>query len=359
MGSDLKRLKVELLCEGIVLDDSARGFFKRSMGFPLCINGSIINPPFYYAGFERNRHPYVKHSIFSLNSEDGKWFLSKNGKRLTGVEVAQAPSFYNRLTSDGIEMRRVAPLCGDDCLLTGVIQNCDYWKRGEECKFCGIPLNTYYEKRLPKKTPRQLLEVIETGVAEGRIKRIRLSIGGQEKDDKGAGVLLECAKAIKERFNTPIQVELLPPSEKHLEMLAGYVDCFNTNIEIFDPAHRSNLMPGKSKLPLEEYYKILKSAVDIFGEHQVQSVIIAGLEGEDTLQEGCDKLASFGVFPSVTPFRPTSGTALENEKPPDARWMAKQYERIGEIVKTYGLRPEKNNGCERCGGCSALKEYAI
>jgi radical SAM protein (TIGR04043 family) len=356
---ELKRLKVELLCRGVKLDETAIGFFKRSMGFPFSINGSLVNAPFYYEGFKRNRHPYVKDSPFVLSRRNGVWHLYQEDIPLVDVEVSPSPAFYRQRTSDGIEMRRIAPLCGDDCLLTGVVQVCDFWKRGAGCKFCDIPLNTYYEKRLARKTPLQLLEVVEAGVREGRIRRVLLSMGAHENGDRGVTAILDADMAVKEAFELAIQVELLPPNTRDIWRLAEYADSFNTNIEVFDPAMRARLMPGKGDIKLEEYYRVLEDAVDAFGENQVQSVVIVGLEGGKTLLEGSERLASIGVFPSLTPFRPTAKTDMEEASPPDPTWVEKLYLSVGEMINTYGLKPEKNLGCERCGGCGALREYAV
>jgi radical SAM protein (TIGR04043 family) len=344
--------KAQLLCYGIILDPKGARYVKRSFGFSMVWQGEVLMPPFYYGGFKNNRYPYVKSSPFTLRRIGDRWAVLREGAFYAEVEVSPPPRFYDKKTSEGVEMRKIFPLCGEDCLLTGVVQECFYWREGLQCTFCGIPLNPLWEGRLNRKSPQQLVEVLEAGIEEGRVKRAFLSIGGKGGEDAGATYLLDACSIIKDNFDLPLQVELLPPTRDYLERLGEYADSFNTNIEVFDENIRRKVMPGKGRIPVDKYYSILEDAVGIFGENQVQSIVIVGLgESDASIIDGSEALAQMGVFPSLAPLRPTARTILENVPPPSADRILELSKRIWRITKDYGLDPLRNFGCVRCGGC--------
>jgi len=110
---------------------------------------------------------------------------------------------------------------------------------------------------------------------------------------------------------------------------------------------------------LKTYTKNWKRAVEIFGENQVSSFIIAGIgEKPATIIEGAMYLSEMGVFPFVLPLRPIPGSLLENSRPPDADKMIDIYEEVSNILQRHGLSSKRSKaGCVRCGACSALKFF--
>jgi biotin synthase-related radical SAM superfamily protein len=64
-----------------------------------------------------------------------------------------------------------------------------------------------------------------------------------------------------------------------------------------------------------------------------------------------------GVIPYLVPFRPITGTTMENMKPPSTERMIRLYTEVADVLNEFGLHPGISKaGCPRCGGCSALEE---
>ena len=358
-GSDAMRdeeLKVELLCYGMKVPREAWDYYKRSAGFPIRFGETLVSVP---SKGRYDRYSFVEDSPFTIEKGGEGWRLLKDGRVIREVEVAEVPGFYSRRSSDGVEMRRIFQVCGWDCVLTGVVQSCAYQRRGEECRFCGTIYNPVYEGRLDRKLPEQLAEAAEAAAQEG-IKHAVITSGVMPTPDRGARILLEAAKAIKERVDIPLEAELAPPEDLlYLELLLEHVDSVSINIETLDGRVREYACPGKSRIPYEAYFAAYELALDVLGENQVNSWLIAGLgESDDAVIEGVEELAERGVFPFLVPLRPTKGTGYEDARPPSPGRLAKLAMHAAEVVKDFGLKPEKNRaGCMRCSACSPVRDF--
>jgi len=358
LKADLLELKVELLCNGARLGAKIDRGRKSGAGpsggrYILLPNGSGVNVALW--------GNFVKKSMWELTIENEDYFLHRdNGDKKIPIEIVPNPSFYNEKTSDGIPMWKVALLHGTDCLATTVYQRCTYWNTGKKCKFCGIELSLESQATISAKKPHQFREVVEAAVKENVCNHITLTTGTTETPDRGSKLLTEIVKEVKARREIPIHVQVEPPkSNLYLDMLANAdIDTIGIHIESFDPVVLKEVCPGKAETKLERYFEAWKHSVELFGENQVSSFIMAGLgESDDSILKGATKLAEIGVIPYLVPLRPLVGTEFENRLPPEPSRMISLYKRITEILETYGVNPAKNKaGCVRCGCCSAIKE---
>ncbi|MFQ5531968.1 MAG: radical SAM protein, partial [Candidatus Nanoarchaeia archaeon] len=79
----------------------------------------------------------------------------------------------------------------------------------------------------------------------------------------------------------------------------------------------------------------IEGAVPIFGEGNVRSLLMVGIEPlEDTLR-GVEVLAERGCDPVLSPFRPDPSTPMRNEKPPNVDFLIETYERAKEITGRF------------------------
>ncbi len=347
------RLKIELLCRGArtkeTLDRGRRGGAGPTGGRYFTLpDDTCIEIPL--------QAKFVEKSPFSLIRTNENWRILRGDEELVELKLIPRPRFYDRKTSDGITMNKVAVMHGKDCLASTVYSKCIYWSSAKHCKFCGIELGR--NDRLIRKKPKQLSEVAEEAFKEGAAKHVTLTTGTPPEPDKGALKLAEATKAIKERVNMPTHVQLEPPeNSKYIENLyqAG-VDTVGIHIESFDKKVLSYVCP--MKLKIEDYFKAWKSAVELVGEGQVSTFIIAGMgETDESILLGSEKAARIGVIPYLLPLRPISGTFFEENSPPTPRRMIKLYRGIAETLHRVGLDPGKNKaGCVRCAACSAVRE---
>jgi len=347
------RLKIELLCRGARTQENIDRGRKGGAGptggrYFILPDETCVEIPL--------QGKFVESSPLTLVQKDGKWRVLRGVWSLVEVKPVPRPQFYEKATSNGTPMRKVAVLHGKDCLASTVYSKCVHWSSGRQCKFCGIEL--WHRERLIKKQPNQLGEVAEEAFKEGAAKHVTLTTGTPPRPDKGALMLTEATKAIKERVKMPVHVQLEPSQNtEFLERLhhAG-VDTVGIHIESFDPKVLNSVCPAKSNV--KDYSKAWKNAVELFGQYQVSTFVIAGLgETDDSILLGAEKAARIGVIPYLLPLRPVAGTIFEKVRPPSHTRMIKLYRSVAETLHRVGLDPRKNKaGCVRCGACAALHE---
>jgi radical SAM protein (TIGR04043 family) len=354
-GEDLNPtlLKIELLCRGArtkeKIDKGRRSGAGPTGGRYFTLeDGTCIEIPL--------QGKFIETSPFTLEKINGNWLLLRDNQPVVEMKLIPNPRFYEKTTTDKIPMRRIAVLHGKDCLASTVYSRCVYWSHQKQCKFCGIQLKN--KKRLTRKTPFQLGEVAEEAFKEGVAKHVTLTTGTPPGPDKGATLLAEVTRGIKEHIDMPVHVQLEPPeNQKFLHTLyEAEVDTVGIHVESFDKKVLSEVCPMKTDV--DSYFEAWKKAVELFGEGQVSSFIIAGLgETDSSILNGAEKLARLGVVPYLLPLRPIAGTALGTLHPPTPKRMIRLYRDVCQILRDYGLDPRKNKaGCVRCNACSALTE---
>jgi putative N-acetyltransferase (TIGR04045 family) len=153
----------------------------------------------------------------------------------------------------------------------------------------------------------------------------------------------------------------MPPiTGSQMEMLReDGVATIGIHLESFDPAVLKELAPCKASIPLEEYIRAWEEAVRVFGKNQVSSFLLMGLgETPESLLDGCERLASIGVYPYLVPFRPIPGTPLAHRKPVQPEFAMEIYREAAQILETHNLHwGAVRAGCVRCRGCSALPDF--
>jgi hypothetical protein len=87
------------------------------------------------------------------------------------------------------------------------------------------------------------------------------------------------------------------------------------NIELYSDDAWNNIIPGKNKyIGKKRYFEALEYSVKRFGPINTRSLIITGIEAPEFTIEGAARLASMGVMPILSSFRPLTGSFLENHK---------------------------------------------
>lgn len=305
----------------------------------------------------------AEHSPYSLEKGDSGFFIKHDSQNapLSFLRAVKRPKFYELSTKDGIPYNKIAVLHGNDVLASTVIQSCIRWSPEKRCKFCSIANSLETGNTIGVKKPKQLAEVVEAAERLDGIKNITLTTGTPNENDRGALYLSECVKEIRKVSNLPIQVQCEPPKDDSLYQVlkeAG-ANSIGLHVESFDEKVRKEIMPSKSDITLEEYFKAFEKAVAVFGRNQVSTYVIIGL-GEDLeiTMEGCRRAARLGVYPFVVPLRPLSGTLLENAAPPSSEVMNDVYIRVATVLREENLSSLNSSaGCAKCGACSALSLF--
>jgi len=368
--SQVLRIKTELLCKGLYLDDvliehyKSQGIeidFGRKGGagplggryFLLEDSKTLINVALWNNPKKTSlRLGEKKDGFFEVYDENKGVYFGK-------LKLVENPQFYNLTTSDGIEMKKIALVHGVDCLASTIYQKCIYWACGEACEFCGIELSLTYNTTIAEKNYIQMSEVISAAKKEGRCSHMTLTSGTEESIDKGANRYIELLKGVKQNHpDLPlhIQIEALEDVRYIDKLKEAGADTIGIHIEVLDEKIRKEITPGKAHLSYDLYKKNWKHAVEVFGDNQVSTYILTGFgESRNEFIDAIERIISLGVIPYITPVRSIPG---KKDLPiTDYEKLLDIYIRSGILMKQYGINPLKNRaGCVRCGGCSAIGE---
>ena len=219
---------------------------------------------------------FVENSPYSVEFDGEKGILMRYDRELIEV-TSPVPKFYGLRTKEGIPYNRIALLHGMDCLASTPVQTCVYWNTPDRCKFCGIELSRKKGATEALKKPEMLAEVADAAKRLDDVTHVTLTIGTMRGADKGIRVLSKCASAIKDRTNLPVHAQFEPPDDlRFIEDLYSHgVDTVGVHIESFDEKVLREVVPAKAKIGISKFMEAWEKSVELFGENQVSSFIIA------------------------------------------------------------------------------------
>lgn len=298
---------------------------------------------------------------------DGRLLLEQTGAVTdlgVDVEAVRRPRFYDLSTADGTPYEKVARLHGRDVLATTVVQTCSRYSPEDRCRFCAIEESLNSGATIAVKTPAVLAEVTRAAVDLDGIRHVVLTTGTSTAPDRGARHLARCVRAIRDAVpGLPVQVQCEPPADLATltELQEAGASSVGLHVESLDDAVRRRWMPGKSTVPLADYWAAWTEAVRVFGRNQVSTYLLVGLgEDPDDLVEGARRLAELGVYPFVVPFRPLAGTLavdVDHATAPDPAVLEDVSRRVAEALREAGMRgADQMAGCAACGACSVLQK---
>jgi radical SAM protein (TIGR04043 family) len=359
-----QKLMTELQSHGLQLVEVGAGVSGRKGGAgpsdhkAVTIDGTTIMVPIYT---ETAAHsPYTA----TFDPISTQTTIHLDGREIAPIEFPQTPQFYNLATADGIPYWKIALLHSHDVLATTVLQTCMRYRNSDTvCQFCAIEQSLESGRTIARKTPAQLAEVAAAAVQLDGVKHMVMTSGTPNTPDRGAAYLAECAQAIKQRVDLPIQAQCEPPDDfRWFQKLkdAG-VDSLGMHLEAITPAVRTKIMPGKADVPVEYYFQAFEAAVAVFGRGQVSTYLLAGLgDSVEELVAGCDRLIQLGVYPFVVPFVPITGTPLAHHPAPSSEMMFALYQQVGNLLNRSGMSAKDiKAGCGKCGACSSLSSFEV
>jgi hypothetical protein len=380
--SEITRLKVDLLCKGIRVDPTtpyskeivpekyAEGGKSRA--------GVAGSGKSFILGHQEPCNigvlqPFLEESPYEFKIIDNQGWILKNGEKVSKATLRE-PAWHSSPYSNQIQLH------GKDSLATALSNFCTYKKQGQGCKFCIIDVG----QEVIFHHPQQIARSIEA-IEENPDLRACFDIEDKYNPDLtdkeiltrkqyvepkdiniNAGALKNAAKIygntiseIRKVSKLPIFIEIGPLTREEMEGLhSAGTDAVSFNLEVYDQKMRDEVIPGKAKKnPLEMYLSSMSNAVDVFGENQVSSWILIGLEPPEKTIDGIRKIAETGAIPLPKPFRPLYGADYEKKRPPRLEDAVLIYEEWLDTVRECGLNPLKSKaGCARCNACFPLKE---
>ena len=356
-----QQLITELQSHGLKLIEEVGSSGRKGGAGPsdhkaVTIDGTTVMVPIYTET--------ATHSPYTVTTQQGttQGILHMNDVEIAPITFPHQPKFYRLATAEGIPYWKIALLHSQAVLATTVLQTCmRYRDTATACQFCAIEQSLSADRTVARKSPGQLAEVAEAAARLDGVKHMVMTTGTPNTSDRGAAYLTECANAIQQRVDLPIQAQCEPPDDFIWfgRMKAAGVSSLGMHLEAVSLEVRTTIMPGKAEVPVSHYLKAFEAAVKVFGWGQVSTYLLAGL-GDDlpTLVEMSDRLIQLGVYPFVVPFVPITGTPLANHPAPSSDFMFTLYQQVGALLKRSGMSSEAMiAGCAKCGACSALSNF--
>ncbi len=360
MINSLTKIKIELFCNGIrvskkILDKFPGYQFKRAslsegLCFDLLPKDCTTTIPINLAIHEK----FVNKSPFSYDEKNK--IIYKDDADFVQASIVDYPAWYTKKLPDGTSFQEIFQIHHHTVLATSLTNFCEYKKKGKGCQFCAMG----YEIDKPgiksvDNIKTALRELLKENI---NITEVNLNSGTLIEDRKNIKLYLNVIKGIREITDLPIYAQICPPKDLAFinELKEAGLTSISFNMEIYDDKIRKKFMPIKGVIPKENYYKAMTRALDILGQGQVSSWLIAGLESPESSIAGIKHIASLGAIPFVTVFRPLIGSEFEDDDPPDPESIAPVFDVLGTALAEMKFNPEKTSGCVKCNCCSALTE---
>lgn len=313
------------------------------------------------------REPYY------IDVVDDKLVLVDEDEVLEEVEFWEKPNFYDKYTSNGTPMWKIAS--GRPQRISIVpYPKCDFW--GTEvggCKYCSLfaTTRTFKEILRDDKYFQDVTETVEEALKQkGRYSVFHMTSGsafsGKEPFDDEVELYIKTLQAAGKAFRTkkfPVKLVASAFSEKQLKKLYENtgITTYTTDLEVLNEDLFNWICPGKAKyLGYREWKNRMYKAVDIMGKGNVYCGIVGGVEmaqpygfkTEDealihTLTEA-DEIASHGISFAEGIWTTDPKSVFRNQVTPSLEYFIRLAIGLAEIRQKYGLHVFTDD-YRRCG----------
>lgn len=317
------------------------------------VGGSMENG----GNVHNERDPYV------IDYADGKFVLTDLGEIIEEVDFWFKPDYYDKVTSKGTPMWRVA-VSRPQRVDFNPNHHCHFWdKPGNGCKYCTIGALSKSDEKANIPTRLDMEDVYETAKEilkeRGHATNYCLSAGsilsGKELFDDEVDMYIEILKVIGSLYKVekfPSQIVGSAFNLKQLERLYNETGLlsYTTDLEVLDPKLYEWICPGKTEfVGYEEWKKRLIDAVSIFGKGYVNTSTVAGVAlakpyGHKSEEESLkitlaevEYISKHGVTVIGSVWRTAPGTIFFKQKTPSLDYYVQLFKGYDDIRRAYGL----------------------
>jgi len=339
MFSDLQRLKITLLSDGLKVSNNAKEMilerknttslivedYATTSGITLQIDKDLwVNAP-----ISEYNHNFVHNPRCLLDFKDNE-FVIKTDSSVHVVKLAPTKKCFTRNNKSTNARFELGIIHADRLRLSPIIGCIG------GCKFCDS--NT---KKYSKQSITQLLSVVESATTSNEFsaKHVLISGGIPRKED--IGYLKELYGKVASFSNKkPVDIMMAPiPDLLNIkELFESGIHGLSVNLELYNEKIAKYLMPLKSSIPRREWLNFLEKASLTFGPGKIRSLLIVGLEPLSSTLDGVTAIAQRGCDPVLSPFRPDPNTPLKSYPPPNSDALEEIYLKSLEIVSKYGVK---------------------
>ncbi len=259
------KTKAEILCWGLKTNVTANKIYsmqhptghKRTgnSGLHFMLNGRLVINAIYGEQF-------CGTSPYHIEETDKEFWLFKGDNLICKCFIIMPPAWYFKKTKNGILMEEIFLQEGRDTLITAIWNNCCYFSKNIQCKFCILG----YNKGVEFKKIDQVMETANAALQENPHYYIHLTGGNTFSPDHGIAYYEKYVKALHAiNTSSPISLEIAPPNDVAWlkKLVDGGASGFSINIEIWDENTRKQICPGKSQIKKELYYKAWEAGVKL------------------------------------------------------------------------------------------------
>lgn len=314
-------LKLALLAEGLRITDAARvGLASQwqEKVYSFVITDWVDEKQLLPSDIMLDERVYVgchyrRHSRWELDhdADRDKLILRRAGEIINEASHIPRPKYYCLRAKTGAPMSAVGVSCANHGISFFVNEYCQYFGKGEECRFCSlVPTQKRYDDTLKFKKVEQVQETIETVLDLGcRIDFAQISGGSFYDHDREARLYVPYIKVISRALyhrglkgKIPVHLTCMPPEDPGImaEWRAAGLDTVSFDLECTSPEYFEKYCPGKSKsCGYEGIRRALRTALGIFGKGKVYTIVIMGLEPPEIFLPGVEGLFQDGIIPTI------------------------------------------------------------
>jgi hypothetical protein len=291
-----------------------------------------------------------RQSSWCLDASPESGFLLRCGRLTLPVSFPRTPAFYEESLAGGRLVRSLVTLYGGASLGIFVRGDCSLVDLGKACQYCSISPNRSRETDFPKVVSERLLRsALQAALADPTCPASQIMINGGNFPDPDRGFLYYArlcaiAREVIEESGRDVELHLIvfPPARLDLiRELAGLEVAVAMNLEVFDPVLFQQYCPGKTAvLGQAHILAALRRAVELLGAGNVFSILVGGLEGQESLAAGLSLLAGQGIIPVINVFHPDPETPLAARPAPSAERILEMGRSLQDVFsRTPFARP--------------------
>ncbi|MBI4329957.1 MAG: hypothetical protein HY673_01590 [Chloroflexi bacterium] len=313
-------------------------------------------------------------SPFTIDIRDKRFFFADDRLGLTPLEeiyFIPKPRSLSRVLPDGTPYSRVISQRGLDNFSFSMSDYCEFWKTGDQCKYCDIG-SFLEEKRkgglkVGRVSPRTAAGVIKEVFENEPVFRHFTITGGAILDpERETAVNCSYLNAINDAFAGlwyPAHMSIVAREEKYLKRIRETgLPAITMNMEVWDERLFNILCPGKARfIGREEWIRRMIKGVDVFGRGKVLSNFVGGVEMappwgfkdtrsavKSTLQ-GLDFLMEHDVLPKLSIFYSEHGSALPGQASPPLEYFTELFMGSMELLEKHKFPFPGMDRCRACG----------
>ncbi len=333
----------------------------------------------------RDESPFL---IEPIDEEKREFVLYYHDQKITTLTFEPAHSWVNALTSDGTPLRSVGLTQHGDMLVMNIAPGCEYFysplggqQNNLSCRFClyGLPDKRMkdlgqelFKASLPDKAIQQICDACDQSHTHAQHLYL---VGGSMTDmEKEGERYVQIARALGERGITEKYYvacgsgAITKSAMIEIKKAGVKGACFN--LEVWDPQQFKRICPGKDHyVGRDRWLRSLEEAVEVFGEGNVMSAFVGGveLEGEGAFESldqamesnlaGADYLMSRRIQPVYSLHWKVTGKERGVEPIYNVDHFMRLNEGLAKLRAQHKLLTNPEYFCRRCAYMQMEPDY--